>query len=403
LTPDDYLIGPREAWAYHTGVWGGSYEAVEVVDRRQAPFALWQGPAFVDGSVRGRLKLHKASELAVLLIRAQPTRTTWEGYAIELDPRGGTVSLTRRTRSADRVCSATTELPTNVWHPFRLNIDGKRLQFWLGDLTTPLIDFTDDQVVEPGRFGVGTWGAPLSLDELSIEAGGSRWDLARFFPTTQPASRNVFPGWTRCGGQWTRSAGGSWTVGKDDGARVVWDEAQIANGEISVGMRLSPGQAFKGGVIFRVRHTKAGADDWSGYETGLDLGRQTVFIGDQRDVWTNRAEGPCKVEPGRWHHLRVVLDGPRIQVFVDGAEKPQVEYVDPSPLPGGSIGLRTWASEIAYRNLTVRKDGKTVIADFRAPSIEQPTGTSDEQRARQQALQSLCLVVLNLNEFVYVD
>jgi hypothetical protein len=283
-----------------------------------------------------------------------------------------------------------------------LEVDGSRLRFWLGESKTPLIDVEDEQPVDRGRLGFSTWGAALSLDKLTVEADGSRWDLAGFVPASQPTNLNVFPGWSCYGGNWIDSADGSWTIGKGRGAKIVWDDHPFENGEISVELRLQPNAAYKGGLIARVGEPKVGPDNWSGYDISLDVSRQTVVVADHRSNWLRLAEGACKVEPGRWHHLRVVLEGPRIKVFVDGADRPQVEYVDAKPLPGGLVGLRTRESEIAYRNLTIKKDGKTIAADFRRPSIAPPRST-DGQPARRQAMQALCRVILNLNEFVYVD
>ncbi len=403
LAAEEYLLGPRDAWSYYPGVWGGGYEGIDVLDIHQAPFSLWRGSELSDGVISGRLKLHNASELATLLLRASPQGTTWNGYGIKLDPRKQTIALVRRGGKNETLRTIETHVPTNTWQTFRVEIAGNRLRFWLGDIAAPIIDVVDGQSVTSGRFGVSTWGAALSLDKVRITAAGSTWDLARFLPATFAKSSDVVKGWSRYGGRWTNSADGMWTVGNDRGAKVVWDEQSLENGEVSVEMRMVPNRANIGGLILRVREPKVGADNWFGYEISLDSARQTVFIGDHRNNWAKRAEAAYKVGPGRWHKLRVVMNGPKFQLFVDGAKEPQVEYVDPNPLAGGLVGLRTWGSEIAYRNLTILKDGKRTAADFRPPHIERPVRPTDEQQARHRGLQALCQVVLNLNEFVYAD
>jgi hypothetical protein len=405
LSPEEHLLGPRSAWSYHSGVWGGGYEGIDVVDIHQTPFALWQGLEFADGAIHGKLKLHNASERATLLVRASPSGSAWHGYSIELDPRGQSIALVRRAGKTDTLRVVKTQVAMNVWHNFRIELAGNRLQFWLGDDEAPILDVVDAQPVASGRFGLSTWGAALSLDKVQIESSGSKWDVARFLPAVVTKNSSGMQGWSRFGGQWINSSDGHWTVGVDRGAKVVWDEHSIENGEVSVEMRFSPGRAQIGGLILRVREPKVGADNWFGYEVSLDAARQTVFIGDHRNNWTKRAEAAAKIEPGRWHRLRVVMAGPKFQLYVDGADRPLVEFADTNPLATGAVGLRTWGSEVAFRNLVVTKAGKKLVANFRPPKVQviQPARPTTEQQAHHRALQSLCQVLLNLNEFVYVD
>jgi hypothetical protein len=102
----------------------------------------------------------------------------------------------------------------------------------------------------------------------------------------------------------------------------------------------------------------------------------------------------------------VRLNGPRIRVYLDGAERPLLDFVDPNPLPAGKVGLRTFNASFAVRNLKVTAGGHEWTADFRP---KQPVSEAirasrpADANPRQQALQSLCLLLLNLNELVYID
>ena len=159
-----------------------------------------------------------------------------------------------------------------------------------------------------------------------------------------------------------------------------------------------------GGLILRVSEPRIGADNWYGHEVSFDFSRKVVFLGDHRNNWMPLVDQPVQVTPDTWHQLRVVMKEKRIQVFVNGSTRPQIDKeVDP-PLAGTLVGVRTWGSEIEYRNFELTREGKTVRAQWQLPEggpVNLPR--SDPQWARQRALEAFCRSVFNLNEFVYVD
>ncbi len=105
-----------------------------------------------------------------------------------------------------------------------------------------------------------------------------------------------------------------------------------------------------------------------------------------------------------WRHVRVELQGPRLRIFVDNAGQPQIDFTDEQPLGPGSIGLRTFNASMSVRNLKVTADNKSKLVDFRPATIEPPrTESATSASAQQRALASLCLLILNVNEFVYID
>ena len=404
LSPDEFLIGPRSAWSYHAGVWKSGYEGTENIDAYQAPFALWRGPAFVDGTLSGKIKIHHASKLATILIRAMPNGKSWDGYAIQLDPDNHLVTLTRHDGAAKQLKSVTATLMTGVWSAFKLKTEGNRVQFWLGESETPLIDVEDPRPVDRGRIGFSTWGAELSIDELNLEADGSHWEPANFVPAKPSPGSDEFRGWKRSGGDWISSADGSWTIGKGSGAKIIWEEQAFRDGEVCVEMRLAETRAHSGGLLTRIQNSFSGkADSGAGYAVFLDLARQSVRVAGERDPWNPIAETPCEVVAGRWYHLRVVLSGPRMQVYVNRGAEPQIDFTLPEPSPGNLVGLMTTDSEIAYRKLSIIRGSERVSADFRPPTNPAPGHLTAEQSGKLLALQALCKLVFNLNEFLYVD
>ena len=85
LSPEAYMIGPRDAWTYHPGRWVGGYEAVDVLDENRVPFSLWTGTQFRQAKVRGRLLLHNATRSGSFL-RGRADGELFTGLEIRLVP-----------------------------------------------------------------------------------------------------------------------------------------------------------------------------------------------------------------------------------------------------------------------------------------------------------------------------
>ena len=67
--------------------------------------------------------------------------------------------------------------------------------------------------------------------------------------------------------------------------------------------------------------------------------------------------------------------------------------------------MRTFNAKMAVKDMKVTSSGKLVVANFQPAKIEKPAESSQLSTvsAQQQAMASLCLMILNLNEFVYID
>ncbi|HND56621.1 MAG TPA: DUF1080 domain-containing protein, partial [Pirellulaceae bacterium] len=274
---------------------------------------------------------------------------------------------------------------------------------------------------QSGRLGVAVWGGAvdfadlhwLPLGEPAAEQPNANppnaeqpnanppLDLARH--TSLLGASSLPPGWSHYDGQWTRLSEQVWQVAQNQGAKLIWDAQPLKSGEVEMEMRMTPGRAQIGGFILRVSEPKVGADNWFGYEVSLNAGDKSILFGEHRNNWAPRRSAPFPVKPGEWHHLRVVLDEARLRVFVDRPDEPQIDIDLPSPLAGAGVGLRTWGSEIQYRNVQVRRGSEVRLARWPAPQPQSIATTADADWARRQAVAALARVLFNSNEFVYVD
>jgi hypothetical protein len=204
-------------------------------------------------------------------------------------------------------------------------------------------------------------------------------------------------GWTVMGGDWTVRSDGGLEVGPHPGAKAVWQRDMLDDGMVTGQvMLLRPGG--DAGVLLRVNDARDGVDTLQAYNINFMDGR--IRLGKHRNNWQSLAEAPCRIEANRWLDFRVELAGARIRVFVDQDAEPVLDYTDPMPLPAGRLGFRTFQASAAVRNLSWKageRQGElpVVSASERVPSSNDPV--------RRLALAAVCKLILNLNEFVYID
>ena len=95
-------------------------------------------------------------------------------------------------------------------------------------------------------------------------------------------------------------------------------------------------------------------------------------------------------------------------MYLDGGSTPIIQDdIDP-PLTGALAGLRTWGSEIEFRNFEVIENGQVSHAQWVMPGAEgtvadAPLPEPDQVWADRQAIEAFCRSLLNINEFLYVD
>jgi mono/diheme cytochrome c family protein len=179
LKNEDFLSGPRKNWSYARGFWGGGYEGIYLVDPARGPFALYDSAPFADGQFQGRLMLHNASEQAALIIRGGIAGHLQTGYEFVFNPRAQTISLKRHDKEVVTLASVSLKFGPDEWHKFKIEAAGPRLCLWLDDAAKPRLDATDPKpLLTPGRVGVRTWGASLSVEDISIEFDGKSSLLA---------------------------------------------------------------------------------------------------------------------------------------------------------------------------------------------------------------------------------
>ncbi len=178
----------------------------------------------------------------------------------------------------------------------------------------------------------------------------------------EPPRRPPATGWTSYGGLFS-AADGILSVQADYGAKALRDGLDLADGAVTLSVRLRDAKGENAGLVVRVRDPRVGADAWHGYEVSLSAKHGHLSLGRHRDNFRLLKRVPAKVEAGRWHRLRVELDGPTIRVRLDDAREPAIVFTDTDPAasPGGRVGVRTWGSDADFRDLAVERPGGATV------------------------------------------
>jgi len=174
LQPTDFVEGPRAGWAYYPGRWGNSYEQIERVDIARGPYALFQPATFGDARIECMLRLHQASEMGGLIIRARPHGDEFVGYDLTFDPRNKLVTLRRHgEKDLQELAQVKAAVRMDHEHGLKVQIEGPRIRVWLDGSDKPLLEVTDSRpLAGQGNVGLRAWGSALSAREFFIRAGG---------------------------------------------------------------------------------------------------------------------------------------------------------------------------------------------------------------------------------------
>jgi len=401
LSVEEFVDGPESDWTPFRGKWsnGGS------LNTRQGPVSLWEGMIFQDASLSTTITLGNASELAGLFLRASPAGDFVKGYEILLDPREATLSIVRHSDKPVTIASIPAVIPTGV--PLQLvgSINGNKIAVQLklpgADVKLEAVD--PDPIGVPGKLGARTWGAAVTLDGLALTVDGQTYDVAnsRLGPESSHQSDSS---WVAFDSDWKVNQEGAVTpVPATAGGKLIWNHGKFEDGVVEADVRVRGGG--DAGLILRVTDPYPGVDSLVSYN--INFSKNRLRLGKHNQNWRELVQVPCEFPADRWVHVRAELNGPHIRVYVDHHPEAAIDYTDPEPLAAGKVGFRTFNCPIEFRNVTLTGTGgtQTLELDSLQPASQAQvavTGLKPDQ-SEQQAFESFCLLVLNLNELIYVE
>ncbi len=200
-------------------------------------------------------------------------------------------------------------------------------------------------------------------------------------------------GWSYGRGDWVDLGEGILSFDVARGPFALCDQEPVQNTNIEARVLLHASSEL-GSIVYRGENRDG---KLHGYELRFEPLRGTVGVYRVADeTSTCLAKKQDSAPSGDWRQVRIEQQGARHRVWLDGATEPWIDVEDPAPLENaGSFGLRAWGSPISVEDVYLAHDGQRTRLDDHVVSAE--------TMAERQALESFCLLMLNLNEFVYVD
>ena len=197
------------------------------------------------------------------------------------------------------------------------------------------------------------------------------------------------PGWNYHRGFWAPPYESIRVVDRQRGPFALWSGARFADGAIKTRLLFS-GSTELAGLLFRA---SAKDDLAQGYELRFDVRQQRVQWLRHEKESVVVLTAPARIPTGEAIEVKIEFAGPQLRVWLQRDATPVLVGVDAHPiLDAGLAGVRTWGGALSLDQLTFQPDGG-------AAQVVAGEPVSPEQRA----LASVCLLILNLNEVVYVD
>jgi hypothetical protein len=245
--------------------------------------------------------------------------------------------------------------------------DGGRLVLWDG------AQAVTKEIAVPATGGTDTWqtvtirNVPLTAGQrdLGIEFHGGGFDISRLkitnSVTVQPFSSTFDSsavGWSRFDGTWN-VANGFYQVNATGGFGKVargdpgWGDYVV---EADIKLLKAGGDA---GIIVRVNNPADGTayvsspDYFQGYYCSVSSG--SVRLKKYNFGSSQLAASAAPIATNTWNHMKVIVNGSRIRIFVGDMSTPRIDFTDTqgNAFTNGKVGLRAQSTDAAFDNVSV--------------------------------------------------
>ena len=216
------------------------------------------------------------------------------------------------------------------------------------------------------------------IEDVNHEIYGGLYDQRLFGESfEEPAPSDKIAGWTSYGGVW-HVTGKACHVDADAGAKIVKDTPTIGDGAIEVDLQFPNTTGDNAGLVVHLANPGIGADNFDGYEVSFSPSRQRLILGKHVHDWHSLQDVPLTALASGWIHLRVDSTGPRIRVFVNHDVQAAIDYTDQDhPLLSGQVALRTWNSDVTFKDFVITTNGAALRGDFQAVHSSSVSGAWD--------------------------
>jgi hypothetical protein len=199
-------------------------------------------------------------------------------------------------------------------------------------------------------------------------------------------------GWSYYRGFWAPPYEGIRVVDRARAPFALWNDISYKDGTITATLQLASSSEFAG-LLFR---TVTADDVARGYEVIFDPRQEQIVLRRHDGKWVDLATAPAHLSWLEPIQVEIESSGPKIRISLEDDPQPMLEIIDDTPiLEAGRVGIRTWGGAVSVDRWVI-----STVSFAGASSSMISAGTESPQ---DQALQSFCLLILNLNEIAYVD
>jgi len=195
-------------------------------------------------------------------------------------------------------------------------------------------------------------------------------------PYTDSFAKGGGDEWKALGGTWQLVDGSMRNDSDERGAKLVAGSNRWRDYSLEADIMLL-GRDGDAGLIARSSDEEQGVDSYSGYYAGLRNLDNTLVIGRADHGWIEARTEPLLegVIPFHWYHLKIIVVGCEMaasaadptlgkRIFVTMSEKDCVQT--------GRIGLRSYSSGGAWRNVRVTPATRGMLQEFQAQANNSP-------------------------------
>ena len=220
-------------------------------------------------------------------------------------------------------------------------------------------------------------------------------------------------GWTYHRGAWSAAYEGIRTMDRARGPFALWRNDASSNCVVEAELVLD--RAAEAASLL-VRATAEG-DELRGYEVNLDPRRQRLMLRRHGTNLADLSQAAAAIPTAQPFPIRIEAAGARLRVWLDHSTEPAIDYTDAQPVRGaGWVGVRTSGAMLSVDHLALfipergpvlrcsgEPDDGCSVAGVGSARSETAKSVPGPSKAERQALQSFCLLLLNLNELIYID
>jgi hypothetical protein len=198
-------------------------------------------------------------------------------------------------------------------------------------------------------------------------------------------------GWNYQRGRWSAPYESIRTVERDAGPFALAAAPAFSDGVVTANLFLHTANE-SAGLLFRATTKDQEA---RGYEVTLEPREQRLSLRRLANEATILAQASTDVPMARSVPLKIEFEGARLRVWIGDSTQVVLDCTDPKPLlSAGQVGVRSWGAALSVDDLVLKPADTGTPLAIRDERLPAPA-----RRARE----ALCLLLLNLNEVVYVD